>query len=53
MEEARSEVKTARALDPRFTIASFRDIAWSDNPVFFAKRENVTDGLRKAGVPEQ
>ena len=53
MEEAWSEVKTARTLDPRFTIASFRDIAWSDNPVFLAKRENVTDGLRKAGVPEQ
>ena len=53
MEEARSAVKTARALDPRSTIASFRAIAWSDNPVFLAQRENITDGMRKAGVPEE
>jgi TolB-like protein/class 3 adenylate cyclase/tetratricopeptide (TPR) repeat protein len=53
MEEARSEVKTALALDPRFTIASFRAIAWSDNPVFLAQRANVTDGMRKAGVPDE
>ena len=53
VEEARSEVKTALALDPRFTIASFRATAWSDNPVFLAQRENITDGMRKAGVPEE
>ncbi len=53
VDEARSEVKTALALDPRFTIASFRATAWSDNPVFLAQREHVTDGMRKAGVPEE
>ena len=52
-EQARSEVKVALALDPRFTIASFRATAWSDNPVFLAQRENITDGMRRAGVPEQ
>jgi TolB-like protein/class 3 adenylate cyclase/Flp pilus assembly protein TadD len=53
VKEARSEVKTALALDPRFTIASFRATAWSDNPVFLVQRENITDGMRKAGLPEQ
>ena len=52
VEEARSEVKAGLALDPQFTIASFHAAAWSDNPVYLAKREQLIDGMRKAGVPE-
>jgi len=53
VEEARSEVRAGLALDPQFTIASFDAVAWSDNPVFLAQREQIIDGLRKAGAPEQ
>jgi tetratricopeptide (TPR) repeat protein len=53
MEEARSEVKTALALDPRFTIASLRATAWNDNPVFLARNEKVIDGMCKAAVSEE
>jgi hypothetical protein len=53
MEEAQLEVKIGLALDPRFTIASFRAAAWSDNPVFLAQRKSITDGMRKAGVSEK
>ncbi len=53
VEEARSEVRAGLALDPQFTIASFYAVARSDNPVFLAQREQIIDGLRKAGVPEQ
>lgn len=51
-EEARSEVRAGLALDPQFTIASFRSAVWSDNPVFLAQRERLIADLRKAGAPE-
>jgi TolB-like protein len=53
MEDARSEAQAGLALDPRFTIASFHALAWSDNPVFLGQREHIVDGLRKAGLPEE
>jgi TolB-like protein/class 3 adenylate cyclase len=51
--EARSEVGAGLALDPKFTIATFRAAAWSDNPVYLDQTAQLIDGLRKAGVPEQ
>jgi TolB-like protein/class 3 adenylate cyclase/tetratricopeptide (TPR) repeat protein len=52
VEEARSEVGAALALDPQSTIASFHAAAWSDNPVYLAQRQHIIDGLRKVGAPE-
>jgi tetratricopeptide (TPR) repeat protein len=52
IEEARSEVLAGLALDPKFTIAGFRATDWSDDPVYLAHREQLIDGLRKAGAPE-
>lgn len=35
------------------TIAPWRAMAYSDNPVYLAFRERIHEGLRKAGLPEQ
>jgi TolB-like protein/class 3 adenylate cyclase/Flp pilus assembly protein TadD len=55
-DEAHSAVKAGLALDPAFTIARLR-AAWtamSDNPTFLAQLgEQIFEGMRKAGVPEQ
>jgi hypothetical protein len=40
-------------LDPTFTIRRFRDRAVSDNPIFLKQCQNIYEGMRKAGVPEQ
>jgi TolB-like protein/class 3 adenylate cyclase len=53
MEQARSEVAAGLALDPQFTIASFRSTAWSDNPVYLQQQMSLVEGLRKAGLPEK
>ena len=37
---------------PKFTLTRFRGGAESDNAVYLAQRERVTEGMRKAGVPE-
>jgi hypothetical protein len=52
MDEARAAGKAGLALDPQFTIARFRAFAESDNPVYLAQREQLVDGMSKAGVPE-
>jgi tetratricopeptide (TPR) repeat protein len=51
--EARSEVRAAIAINPKFTITRFSEGAMSDHPTYLAGRELLIDGLRKAGVPEQ
>jgi hypothetical protein len=35
------------------TIAGWRAMAYSDNPVYLAFRERIHEGLRKAGMPEE
>jgi TolB-like protein/Tfp pilus assembly protein PilF len=35
------------------TIAPWRAMAYSDNPVYLAFRERIHEGLRKAGMPEE
>jgi TolB-like protein/class 3 adenylate cyclase len=52
-ERARAEAKIGINLHPAFTIDRFRVGAESDNPVFVTERQNVYEGLRKAGVPER
>ena len=52
LDEARQEVKTGLAVNPKFTIARCRAGFVSDNAVFLAQRERMIEGLRTAGVPE-
>jgi TolB-like protein len=52
LDEARAAVNSGLALNPRFTIRRFRDVAFSDNPTFIAGLYRVIEGLRFAGVPE-
>jgi TolB-like protein/class 3 adenylate cyclase len=51
--EAADACAAGRRLDPTFSLARFRQHAFSDNPVFLARRERVYEGMRKAGVPEE
>ena len=50
--EAEAEVKAGLAMASGFTLSRFRGGAESDNAVYLAQRERVTEGMRKAGVPE-
>jgi adenylate cyclase len=52
LDEAKSEVKAALALEPDFTLRRYRDGAQSDNPAFLKVRERIIEDMRKAGVPE-
>jgi TolB-like protein/class 3 adenylate cyclase/Tfp pilus assembly protein PilF len=51
-DEAEAEVKAGLAMASGFTLSRFRGGAESDNAVYLAQRERVTEGMRKAGVPE-
>ena len=52
LDEARSMVQAGLALAPTWTLRSFRTRALSDNPTHLAQREQLVEGMRKAGVPE-
>jgi TolB-like protein/class 3 adenylate cyclase len=52
MDEARAAGKAGLALDPQFTIARFRGLPESDNPIYLAQREQLLNGMRKADLPE-
>jgi hypothetical protein len=52
LDEARREVNAGLAVDPKFTLRRYRVGAQSDDPVYLAQRERVTEGMRLAGVPE-
>jgi TolB-like protein/class 3 adenylate cyclase len=54
LDEARSSVKTAAAINPSFSVSRAR-VDWtalSDDPTYLAQLEPIFEGLRKAGVPE-
>ena len=53
IDEARTAVKAGLAPHPAYTIAHARAArtARSDDHTYLAQRENIYDGLRKAGVP--
>jgi tetratricopeptide (TPR) repeat protein len=55
IDEARSAVKAGLALNPSFTISRSRAgwTARSDDPTFLAKVEQIFEGMRKAGLPEE
>jgi TolB-like protein/Tfp pilus assembly protein PilF len=50
--EARAVARTARALDPKFTIRSYHLNRASDNSTYLAGRERIYEGMRIAGLPE-
>ena len=51
-DQARAAAQAGLALDPGFTIRTYRTNAVSDNPTYLAGRERIFEGLRLAGVPE-
>ena len=53
LDEAHAAASAGLALDPGFTIRSFRTREAGDNPVYLAGRERAMEGMRKAGVPEE
>jgi tetratricopeptide (TPR) repeat protein len=52
LEDAREASRAGLELNPSFTIARFRSMAISDNPVYLGGRERAYEGMRMAGVPE-
>ena len=54
LEEARAAARTALTVNPQATIARFRATfaSFSDNPVFLAGCDRISEGLRMAGMPE-
>jgi TolB-like protein len=52
VDEAQEHVKAGLAMLPSFTVRWHRATPHSDNPIYLAARERVSEGLLKAGVPE-
>jgi len=51
-DQARAAAEAGSALNPGFTIRTYRTYAMSDNPTYLAGRERIFEGLRLAGVRE-
>jgi tetratricopeptide (TPR) repeat protein len=52
LDQARAAAQAGSALNPGFTIHTYRTNAVSDNPIYLAGRVRIFEGLRMAGVPE-
>jgi tetratricopeptide (TPR) repeat protein len=52
LEEAREAARAGLELDPSFTVARLRSMAFSDNSVWLAGRERLYEGMRLAGIPD-
>ena len=52
LDQARAAARAGLALNPSFTLHTYRANAVSDNPTYLAGREHIYEGLRLAGVPE-
>jgi len=50
--EAEAEAKAGLALAPKFTVANFRGALESDNPTYLAQRDQIMEGMLRAGLPE-
>ena len=51
--EAKAEVKAGLTWAPKLNLHRSRGCPESDNPVYLAQRERVTQGMLRAGVPEK
>ena len=50
--EAKDAAAQLLKVYPSFTVQGWASIHWSDDPTFNARYQRVTEGLRKAGLPE-
>jgi adenylate cyclase len=50
--EAKDAAAQLLKVYPGFTVQGWASIHWSDDPTFNARYQRVTEGLRKAGLPE-
>ena len=50
--EAKDAAAQLQKVYPGFTVQTWAGIHWSDDPTFNAQYQRITEGLRKAGVPE-
>jgi TolB-like protein/DNA-binding winged helix-turn-helix (wHTH) protein len=50
--EAKEAAAPLRKLYPDFTVQTWAEIPWSDDPTFNAQYQRIVEGLRKAGIPE-
>jgi adenylate cyclase len=50
--EAKDAAAQLQKLRPGFTVQIWAGFHWSDDPIFNMQYERITEGLRKAGVPE-
>jgi adenylate cyclase len=50
--EAKEAAAELQKVYPGFTVQTWADMRWSDDPTFNAQYQRIVEGLRKAGVPE-
>jgi tetratricopeptide (TPR) repeat protein len=50
--EAKDAAAQLLKVYPGFTVQTWAGIHWTDDPTFNAQYQRITEGLRKAGVPE-
>jgi TolB-like protein len=50
--EAHAAIDALHKLRPGFTVQDWASMNWSDDPQFMREYARITEGLRKAGVPE-
>jgi adenylate cyclase len=50
--EAKEAAAQLQKVYPGFTVQKWADIHWTDDPTFNAQYARITEGLRKAGLPE-
>jgi TolB-like protein/DNA-binding winged helix-turn-helix (wHTH) protein/Flp pilus assembly protein TadD len=50
--EAKDAVAQLQQVYPGFTLQTWASMRWSDDPTFNARHQLITEGLRKAGLPE-
>jgi hypothetical protein len=50
--EAKDAAAQLQKLYPGFTVQTWAGIHWTDNPTFNTQYQRITEGLRKAGLPE-
>ena len=51
-DQARAAAEAGSALNPGYTIRTYRTNAVSDNPTYLAGRERIFEGMRLAGITE-
>ena len=50
--EAKDAAAQLQKVHPGFTVQTWAGMHWSDDPTFNMQYQRITEGLRKAGVPE-